>query len=344
MTHRVSPTPCLFAEVLVLEPVETFQSELEALAILDCARGAVHCLCVVGDRVNEELEQHTWCPVVASPPCHRRGKVATSALPGDGEARDIDAERRRLLSQPLGSQTTVLDRGRVPGLGREPVVNCSHQCRDLATRTRGIVRRAFPGTEIAAELGRHLGYPVWADNESNCGALAEWMWGAGQTAKSMAYLKLHSGIGGGLVMGGRLVRGFSGTAGEFGHIIIDRAGPLCRCGRRGCLEAYVGIPAIISQFQPRYGSDFTVGDLARLVADGDPGCDMGLTDAAELIGQALSAVHTIFNPERVVIGGALTGIAPGLVDKILASFRNTAGLCRTGAVVRYRAWLRARSA
>ena len=192
---------------------------------------------------------------------------------------------------------------------------------DPATGTvsRSSMVPTWTGTEIAAELGRHLGYPVWADNDSNCGALAEWMWGAGQAAGSMAYLKLHSGIGGGLVMAGRLVRGFSGTAGEFGHIIIDRRGPLCRCGRRGCLEAYVGIPAIISQFQPRYGSGFTLGDLARLVADRDPGCEIVLTDAAELIGQALSAVHTIFNPERVVIGGALTGIAPGLVDKIVAA-------------------------
>ncbi len=83
---------------------------------------------------------------------------------------------------------------------------------DPATGTvsRSSMVPSWTGTEIAAERGRHLGYPVWADNESNCGALAEWMWGAGQPAKSMAYLKLHSGIGGGLVMGGRLVRGSQG--------------------------------------------------------------------------------------------------------------------------------------
>lgn len=80
------------------------------------------------------------------------------------------------------------------------------------------------------------------------------------------------------------------------------------------------IPAIISQFQPRYGTDFTVGDFARRVADGDPGCEVVLSDAAELIGQALSAVHTIFNPERVVIGEALMGIAPRLVEEIATPF------------------------
>jgi predicted NBD/HSP70 family sugar kinase len=64
----------------------------------------------------------------------------------------------------------------------------------------------------------------------------------------------------------------------------------------------VEIPAIISQFQPRYGTDFTVGDLARRVADGDPGCEVVLSDAAELIGQALSAVHTIFGMNASALG------------------------------------------
>ena len=105
----------------------------------------------------------------------------------------------------------------------------------------------WAGVDIAAQLGAVFGSAVLVDNESNCAALSEHLWGAGVGYSNLAYVKLHSGVGGAIVLNGTLVHGLAGAAGEFGHITIDDSGPLCRCGGRGCLEAYVGIPALLSR-------------------------------------------------------------------------------------------------
>lgn len=178
----------------------------------------------------------------------------------------------------------------------------------------------WTGVRVAAELEEHLGHRVLADNESNCAALAEYMWASGQGTSSMAYFKLHSGIGGALIVDGRLVRGIAGGAGEFGHITLDPNGPLCRCGKRGCLETYAGIPALLAQLQPRYGADFTIGGFLGQIEAGDPGCHTILSDAADAVSRAIAAVCNAVNPERVVIGGALAEAGDRLLDSIRERF------------------------
>jgi predicted NBD/HSP70 family sugar kinase len=100
------------------------------------------------------------------------------------------------------------------------------------------------GLDVAAELERRLDLPVHIDNDANLGALAESVLGSGRDASEMVYLMLSSGIGGGLVIGGRLHRGSRGTAGEIGHVMVNEQGPICRCGNRGCLETYAGANAV----------------------------------------------------------------------------------------------------
>lgn len=96
------------------------------------------------------------------------------------------------------------------------------------------------GYPLAAALEQRLGAPVWLENDANAAALAEWRLGAGRGVDDVVFLTMSSGVGGGLILGGRLQRGAAGQAGEIGHLCVEAGGEPCACGLRGCLEAYVG--------------------------------------------------------------------------------------------------------
>src|SRR6185437_4157999 len=151
------------------------------------------------------------------------------------------------------------------------------------------------GDEIAAALG----VAVSIDNDSNLAALGEHVWGAGRGCDDSVTLKFHYGIGCGLFVNGTLVRG-AGGAGEIGHIAVDERGPLCRCGKRGCLETYAAIPAIMEALRPQHGT-LTLAQLMRLLAVRDPGAVRVVGDAAELIGMHLAAVCNLLAPRRVIV-------------------------------------------
>jgi len=168
--------------------------------------------------------------------------------------------------------------------------------------------------EVAAELERRLGLPVHVDNDANLGALAESVLGAGRDAGEMVYLMLSSGIGAGLILGGRLYRGAGGTAGEIGHVLVDENGPMCRCGLRGCLETYAGASALVDLL-PR--EDLTVESMVELAVQGDPACARVIADAGRTVGRVLAGLCNQFNPELVVVGGRLAAAG----DVVLAPMR-----------------------
>ena len=101
------------------------------------------------------------------------------------------------------------------------------------------------GRSPSAFLAARLGAPAWADNDATCAAAAELAFGAGRGLGSFILVTVGTGIGGGLVLGGRVWRGVRGFAGEVGHVSLDPAGPACPCGARGCLEQYASGPAIV---------------------------------------------------------------------------------------------------
>jgi predicted NBD/HSP70 family sugar kinase len=167
------------------------------------------------------------------------------------------------------------------------------------------IASSWVGLRPADELGTRLGMPVLVDNVGNLGALAEVVWGAGQGAQAAAYIKLGAGVGAGFVISGQLYRGACGTAAEFGHITIDPAGPICRCGNRGCLETYVGTSALLDQLHSRHDPDFTTEDLIALAASGDRASARVLADAGHRIGAAAAIICNLLNPDRLIIGGEL---------------------------------------
>jgi predicted NBD/HSP70 family sugar kinase len=178
----------------------------------------------------------------------------------------------------------------------------------------------WSGIPVAAELGRRLNLPVVADNDANLGALAERQWGAGAGIDELVYVKLHNTVGAAFVSNGRLTRGAVGGAGEIGHLVMDDKGPLCRCGNRGCLESYVGLPNVMRALEPGYGDRITLRDVITKAWQGDRGCIRALNEAGRMAGRAVGMLCTILDPAAVVVGGALAAAG----ELLLAPLREAA--------------------
>ena len=168
------------------------------------------------------------------------------------------------------------------------------------------------------ELGRRLGVPVFADNDANLGALAELNHGTARGAVDLVYVKVASGLGAGIVLGGRLHRGATGIAGEIGHVQVGEDGQVCRCGNRGCLETVVSAPRLVALLQPAYDEGLSVETVLELDADGDAGVRRVLSDAGMSVGRALADLCNSLNPEAVVLGGSL-GTSPSLAAGVRAA-------------------------
>ena len=169
------------------------------------------------------------------------------------------------------------------------------------------------------------------DNDSNLAALGEHVWGAGRDCADSVTVKFHYGIGSGLFVNGTLVRG-RGGAGEIGHIAVDERGPLCRCGKRGCLETYAAISAILEALRPQHG-ELSLAGLLRLLAARDPGAVRVVSDAAELVGTHLAAVCNLLAP-RPGHRHRADGRAGELVlDPIRAALRGTSRPARSRRIV-----------
>ena len=138
--------------------------------------------------------------------------------------------------------------------------------------------------DIVGRLGRAVGAPVHLGNDATLGALAEWRLGAGAGTDDLLYVMLSEGVGAGIVLGGRLHDGSTGTAGELGHLRVVADGRVCRCGARGCLETVVGKRALVSALAHTRGPECTVDELLDLAEQGDAGALRLLTDAGQVDG------------------------------------------------------------
>ncbi|GAA2442016.1 ROK family transcriptional regulator [Streptomyces glaucus] len=195
----------------------------------------------------------------------------------------------------------------------------------VARDARTVVRAPnldWQDTDLGALLPGDL--PLTVDNEANFGALAE-LWLGDGTPRDFLHVSAEIGIGAAVVVDGRLLRGTRGFAGELGHVPVRPDGPECACGGRGCLEQYAGEDAVLRAAGVAPGED-RVGLLAGRAAQGDEAVRRALRDAGTALGIALTGAVNLLDPDGVVLGGALAGLAPWLLPSLRAELaRRTAG-------------------
>lgn len=176
---------------------------------------------------------------------------------------------------------------------------------------RGVIARSlhvpgWDGFPLSDRLEGEFDAPVLVDNDANAGALGEWRFGAGRGYRNLFYVTVSTGVGGGWIIDNRLARGADGMAGEVGHMLIVPDGPMCSCGRRGCLEAVASGRAIARRAQEITGREQTAKDVAAAAGLGVEWAEVLVIEAAEKLGTGLGNVLCLMNPEIVVLGGGVT--------------------------------------
>jgi predicted NBD/HSP70 family sugar kinase len=162
----------------------------------------------------------------------------------------------------------------------------------------------WAGVDIQNTLEQFLGVPVYLDNDGNMGALGESRYGSGQNAGNILYVKVGSGIAGGLIVNKQLYRGEQGMAGEIGHIPVDLHGTLCHCGQYGCLETIAGKSGILMEARRLNPEIMTMTQVITAAREGNPACVHALERAGTSLGFALASLVNCLNPALIVLDGS----------------------------------------
>ena len=273
----------------------------------------------------------------------------------------IDIGGTKLAAGVVNTEGNVLMRGEVPtlagegpepvlgrilGLGRdllaraaaekEPVKRIGVGCAGPVDIQAGKVFNPpnLPGwrdVSLVERVEAELGLPVVLENDANAAALGEFRYGAGRGARSLVYLTVSTGIGGGIILDGKVWHGLKDTAGEVGHMTVFPDGPLCGCGNRGCLEAISSGMSIARRARQALGSgrptrlrevrEPNSADVVRLAREGDVIAREVWDESVKYLGIGVAAVITILAPERVVLGGGVTKAGDFLFDPLRAQVR-----------------------
>ncbi|MGI6286023.1 ROK family protein [Neomoorella humiferrea] len=195
--------------------------------------------------------------------------------------------------------------------------------------------RNVPVGEI---LTRELNLPLFLENDARAAAWGEKCFGHGRNVENLLYIAIGTGIGGGLILGGRIYRGHHGNAGEIGHMVVNPAGPRCGCGNYGCWEALAsgkaiagraaallaaGRPSILGEIINR-NEELTALHVASAAAAGDKLAQEVMEEAANYIGLGIASLVTIFDPELVVLGGGVSRTGSLLLPTVTRVVRQRA--------------------
>jgi predicted NBD/HSP70 family sugar kinase len=189
---------------------------------------------------------------------------------------------------------------------------------------------------VAAELQARVGLPVHVENESNLAALAEHWTGAAVGIDDFVCVFGEVGVGGGIVLGGRLFRGSHGFGGEFGHVSVDANGGVCACGSRGCVETLAGQESIAraaGMSAPVGRSRGLTDELVRRAEAGMPEVVQALDDAGRSLGIALASTFNLFDARAVVLGGCFGPLAPWLAGAVRRTLVERSLAARSGSFV-----------
>lgn len=220
------------------------------------------------------------------------------------------AEAVQLLSQAAHDQPIY-----GVGMGMAGVIN----------RNSGMVRHAtyfgWQDLPFSQLLERRLDLPVVIDNDVNALTAAEQWFGAGRNIANMLVVSLGRGVGLGMVLDGRLYRGGGGGAGEFGHTTVVPDGPLCACGKRGCLETLISDPAIVQRARTALGHELTIHEAITGALGGDAILQSIFAAVGRTLGMAVANLVNVLNPTLVVIGGEGTRAGDLVIEPFRRSLR-----------------------
>jgi len=193
--------------------------------------------------------------------------------------------------------------------------------------------RNFP---LAAAISKRYHLPVKIENDANAAALAEVLWGAGKGYSKVFYVSIGTGVGTGLILDGHIYNGRTGAATEGGHVSIDYRGPVCGCGKRGCIEVFISGTAIAKRAQAKLQAanlpqspmlDLAGGQIAAVTTEfvnqahaggGDPIATATLLETVELLAVYLGNTIDLLEPDVIVIGGGVAGVLRPFFDELRA--------------------------
>jgi glucokinase len=268
-------------------------------------------------------------------------KLAAGVVDPDGRVLSWLTEPTRLADGARGVIDRHVEQGReaveAAGVGWDEIAAVGIGAGGPLDTERGILESPLnlPGwidVPIVAIVESALGRPAVVENDATAAALAEYRYGAGRSrgSRHLVYLTISTGIGGGLVLDGRLYRGAAGNAGELGHLTIDWHGRPCTCGRRGCLEAYASGTNIAVRAREALESGepsslrslpaITARDVAVAAAAGDAVATRVWDETTDILGSAVATILDVFNPDVIVLGGGVTRSG----DQLLGPVREVA--------------------
>lgn len=241
-----------------------------------------------------------------------------------------------LVDAVVGLVTDLRSGEKVLGVGVAMAGFIDHQQANVIYGTN-FGWKNFP---LKSEIEAKLDIPVIIENDANAAGWAEYRFGAGQGHQHMVMLTLGTGVGGAIIVDGKMLRGGFGVAGELGHMRVVPDGIPCGCGQRGCIESYASGTALLrtaielvdsgepagkrlAEIKAQAGQ-LTGAELYQALVEGDPGAVQLLRNLASWLGQAIASLSAILDPEIVVIGGGVSQAGDLLLEPVREAFRKYA--------------------
>lgn len=270
---------------------------------------------------------------------HYSGPTVQAALVQDDgeilEKREINISPDTMLEQVAGVAKDLASKsGRVAavGFGIPGLVNRQTDVVIISRELSSTVREG-----LHAELTKAIGLRVEIENDANAAAYGEFKIGAGRGVRDIFYMMIGNGIGGAIILDGKLWTGSSGFAGEVGHITIDTEGLECVCGNTGCLETVASAPSIVRRARERLNrdstsslsklglkNDFTADDVAHQANEGDDFALMMIERTGKYIGTGVASVINLLNIERIVLGGGVMDAGQLILNPIIQEAKRRA--------------------
>jgi glucokinase len=267
------------------------------------------------------------------------GSSVRAALVDDA-GRIVERREAQITSDNIVPQLATIAGDLRPALGT--VVALGVAIPGLVNRQtdRVVDSRDLPSTmveDLHGQLTRATGLRVELENDANAAAYGEYKVGAGRGSRNLFYMMIGNGIGGAIILDGKLWTGASGFAGEVGHITIDTEGLPCVCGNTGCLETVASAPSIVRRARERLNRDstsslsrlsfnknFTAEDVAHEAREGDDFAAMMIERTGKYIGTGVASVINLLNIERIVLGGGVMDAGPIILNPVIQEVKRRA--------------------